>query len=82
MKAMLILDPYEQRRLIRKRRASGADNGASTDPGRRTTAMGMLAAISRQRRQRANCTRLSEPISQMKCTSGKRLLSARTVSTV
>src|SRR6185437_7166283 len=43
-----------RRRATPMRRASGADNGASTEPGRRTTAMGILAAICCQRRQRAN----------------------------
>ena len=44
--------------------------------------MGMAAAICRQRRQRANCSRLSLPISQVKSTCGNRRRSTRTVSMV
>src|SRR4051812_28321911 len=70
------------RRAWPRRRARGACKEASTEPGRRTTAMGTMAAISCQRRQRENCSRLSLPISHTNVTCGKRCSSARTVSTV
>ena len=51
-------------------RAAFDRRAASRVPGRLSTPMGTRAAISRQRSQRLNCTRLSEPISQVKCRFG------------
>ncbi len=51
-------------------------------PGRQTTAIGMIRAISRQRCHRSNCARLSAPISQTKRRLGYRRRSARSVSRV
>ena len=63
-------------------RAARAVRATVRDPGRAITPIGTCAAMPRQRSQRLNWTRLSDPMSQTKRTPGKRAFSAAMVSAV
>ena len=65
-----------------KRCAAGQERAATAVPGRATTAIGISANNVCQCCQRGSWIRLSLPISQTKCSCGKRRFSARSVSTV
>ena len=67
---------------VRASRAACPASARRVAPGRGTTAMGVVRAISRQRRQRGSCSRLSAPSSSAKRTRGKRRRSSARVSAV
>lgn len=63
-------------------RAAGEANAFKIHPGRSMTAIGICQTMSRQRRQRWSCARLSAPITQTKCVAGNRRFRNATVAKV